>query len=56
MPAMEFASRLLKEKKVAVVPGTAFGVEGYLRLSYASSFENLKEAFCRMESFIKTIS
>ena len=42
----EFATRLLKEEKVAVVPGTAFGEsgEGHLRISYAYSLENLKIA------------
>jgi aminotransferase len=53
LSSMDFAARLLKEKKVAVVPSTAFGLEGYIRISYASSFENLKEAFRRMEEFVK---
>jgi aminotransferase len=50
-----FATRLLKSKKVAVVPGTAFGPEGegYVRISYASGFDQLKEALSRMEEFIK---
>lgn len=53
--SMEFAQRLLKEKKVAVVPGTAFGQsgEGYIRISYACSLENLKEAMNRIELFLK---
>jgi aminotransferase len=40
-----------------VVPGTAFGqgFDGYVRMSYASSLENLKEALLRMEDFVKTI-
>ncbi|HAJ57242.1 MAG TPA: pyridoxal phosphate-dependent aminotransferase [Candidatus Omnitrophica bacterium] len=51
----DFATRLLKEKKVALVPGTAFGPEGegYVRISYATSFDMLKEAFERIEEFIK---
>jgi len=55
MKAMEFATKLLKEQKVAVVPGTAFGkgLEDYIRISYASSMDNLKEAILRMDSFIK---
>ena len=55
MQAMDFAQRLLKEQKVAVVPGTAFGREfnDYVRISYASSFDNLKEALRRMELFLK---
>ncbi|MDO5695371.1 MAG: aminotransferase class I/II-fold pyridoxal phosphate-dependent enzyme [Eubacteriales bacterium] len=51
----EFATRLLMEQKVAVVPGTAFGRcgEGYLRISYAYSLADLKEALDRMEAFVK---
>ena len=54
MSSDEFALRLLKEEKVAVVPGTAFGDsgEGFLRISYAYSIESLKEAIGRIESFI----
>jgi aminotransferase len=50
----EFAEMLLREEKVAVVPGTAFGAggEGFLRISYAYSLDNLKEALDRMERFI----
>jgi len=52
---MEFARKLLKEEKVAVVPGTAFGrkFDDYLRISYASSYENLKEALARIGNFLK---
>ncbi|MDD5247083.1 MAG: aminotransferase class I/II-fold pyridoxal phosphate-dependent enzyme, partial [Candidatus Omnitrophica bacterium] len=52
--SMEFAQGLLKDQNVAVVPGTAFGesYEDYLRISYASSFENLKEALARIEKFL----
>lgn len=50
----EFATRLLREEKVAVVPGTAFGDcgEGFLRISYAYSLDNLKVALGRLEKFI----
>ena len=50
----EFATRMLKEKKVVVVPGTAFGDcgEGFLRISYAYSLDQLKEALDRMEEFV----
>lgn len=50
----EFANRLLMEEKVAIVPGTAFGAcgEGFLRISYAYSLEDLKEALGRVEKFI----
>ncbi len=52
---LDFSKRLLNEEKVAVVPGTAFGEElnDYIRISYASKFENLKEALRRMEGFLK---
>lgn len=53
----EFATRFLKEEKVAVVPGTAFGDcgEGFLRISYASSLENLKIAMGRLAEFIERL-
>lgn len=53
----EFATTLLREKKVAVVPGTAFGDsgEGFLRISYAYSLENLKEAMDRIEEFVREL-
>ena len=55
MTSEEFATRLLHEERVAVVPGTAFGDsgEGYLRISYAYSLKSLKEALGRMEKFIR---
>lgn len=54
MTSDEFATRFLQEEKVAVVPGTAFGEcgEGYLRISYAYSLENLKIAIGRLKKFI----
>ncbi len=57
MTSDEFATSLLREEKVAVVPGTAFGDcgEGYLRISYAYSLKNLKEALSRMDRFIKKL-
>ncbi len=53
----EFAGRLLKEQKVAVVPGSVFGDcgEGYLRCSYATSYEELTEALARIKAFIEMI-
>ena len=50
----EFAERLLNEEKVAIVPGSAFGLggKGHIRCSYASSLENIKEAMDRMERFV----
>ena len=58
MTSDEFATRLLKEEKVAVVPGIAFGDcgEGFLRISYAYSLEDLKEALGRLEKFVIRIS
>lgn len=57
MTSDEFATELLKSKKVAVVPGTAFGDcgEGYLRISYAYSIENLRIALDRINEFIKEL-
>lgn len=57
MTSEEFATQLLREEKVAVVPGTAFGDcgEGYLRISYAYSLKNLKIALGRMEQFVKKL-
>ena len=54
MSSDEFATRLLKEEKVAVVPGTAFGDcgEGFLRISYAYSLESLKKALGRIKRFV----
>lgn len=55
MTSEEFATRLLNEEKLAVVPGTAFGDcgEGFLRISYAYSIESLKEALSRFKHFIE---
>ncbi len=57
MTSEEFATKLLMEEKVAVVPGTAFGNcgEGYLRISYAYSLENLKLAIERINRFIQKL-
>ncbi len=54
MTSDEFCTTLLKEKKVAVVPGTAFGAcgEGFVRISYAYSIENLKVALERINEFL----
>ncbi|MBP5354175.1 MAG: aminotransferase class I/II-fold pyridoxal phosphate-dependent enzyme [Lachnospiraceae bacterium] len=54
MSSEEFATKLLQEEKVAIVPGTAFGDsgEGFLRISYAYSLENLKEALGRLRRFV----
>ncbi len=53
----EFALRLLNEKKLVIVPGNAFGEsgEGFMRISYAYSLDELKEALNRLEDFVKTL-
>ena len=57
MTSEEFAERLLREEKVAVVPGTAFGDcgEGFLRISYAYSLDNLKIAMEKIGHFIERL-
>ena len=57
MTSEEFATRLLQEEKIAVVPGTAFGDsgEGYLRISYAYSIEKIKQALERIERFVRKV-
>lgn len=54
MTSEKFATEFLNRKKVAVVPGTAFGAcgEGFLRISYAYSLDNLKVALDRLEEFV----
>lgn len=58
MTSEEFATKLLEAEKVAVIPGTAFGAsgEGFIRISYAYSLENLRIALERIERFIRSIS
>ncbi len=58
MSSEEFAERLLNEVKVAVVPGTAFGLggEGFVRVSYAYSIEEIKEALVRIKYFLEKCS
>ena len=57
MSSEEFATELLREENVAVVPGSAFGDcgEGFIRISYAYSIEELKAALARIEAFLKKI-
>ena len=58
MTSEEFATKLLQSKKLAVVPGDAFGDcgEGFLRISYAYSLEELKEAIGRIKEFVEEIN
>lgn len=57
MTSEEFATKLLEKEKVAVVPGSAFGEcgEGFIRISYAYSIDELKEALSRVERFIEKL-
>lgn len=57
MTSEEFATKLLEQEKVVVVPGAAFGEcgEGFIRISYAYSIEELKEALSRVERFIESL-
>ena len=58
MTSNEFAERLLQEEKVAAIPGNAFGDsgEGYLRISYAYSLDNLKKAMERLRHFVEKLN
>ena len=54
--SFDFAMHLLKESKIAVVPGSAFGAEGFLRVSYANSMENLEKAVERIKKAVEMLS
>ena len=53
--SIDFAKKLLEAKAVAVVPGSAFGAEGFVRLSYADSIENISEGVRRIDKFTKEL-
>ncbi len=53
--SMDFAEMLLDEKQTAVVPGGPFGAEGYIRLSYATSMENIKKGLSRIGEFVREV-
>ncbi len=55
MDSLTFCEKMLKEGLVGVIPGVYFGTEGYMRLSYCYSDEDLKEGLDRVEKFIKTL-
>lgn len=55
IPSEQFCIRMIKEGGVAAVPGSCFGAEGYIRLSYCYSDEELKTGLDRMEQFINTL-
>ncbi len=52
----DFVERLLEKSEVAVVQGSAFGLDGYFRISYATSMENLKKAMDRIKSFCESLT
>ncbi len=52
----EFVQKLLEESMVAVVQGSAFGLDGYFRISYATSMENLKKAISRIKDFCEKLN
>ena len=56
MDSAAFCTRMIQEGKVAAVPGSCFGAEGYIRLSYCYSDGELKKGLDRMEQFIATLS
>jgi aspartate aminotransferase len=51
--SLQFAERLLEEAKVAVIPGEGFGARGFIRLSFATSMENIKKGLDRMEQWVR---
>ena len=55
LDSSEFCTRMIREGKVAAVPGSCFGAEGYIRLSYCYSDEELKKGLDRMEAFLKNL-
>ena len=52
----DFVQKLLEKENVAVVQGSAFGLEGYFRISYATSMENLRKAMDRIRSFCENFN
>ena len=51
--SLDFAKLLLDEGKVAVIPGIGFGDDDYIRLSYATSMENIKEGLTRIKNIVE---
>ena len=52
---MDFCAKLLEQEKVAAVPGVAFGADDYIRISYATSMENIVKGLDRLERFAKSV-
>jgi len=55
LKSIEFCDQLLQKKKVAAVPGIAFGADDYIRISYATSMENIKKGLDRIEEFVRDL-
>ena len=55
IPSEEFCVRMIREGKVAAVPGSCFGAEGHIRLSYCYSMEELEKGLDRLEAFLQTL-
>jgi aminotransferase len=55
MTGEEFCTRMIKEAKVAAVPGSCFGCEGHIRLSYACADSDLKKGLDRLENFLSSL-
>lgn len=53
--SLDFSKSILKEKSLAVIPGIAFGLDNYIRLSYATSMEIIEEGLNRLESYLKNL-
>jgi aspartate aminotransferase len=52
---LEFASRLLQHERLSVVPGEAFGAEGHIRISYATSMRELERGLARLDNFVRNL-
>jgi aspartate aminotransferase len=54
--SLAFADRLLTDYNVALIPGSGFGLEGFVRLSYAINIDSIKKGFDRLEEFLSQLS
>lgn len=54
--SLSFSKELLKEENVAVIPGIGFGLDDYIRLSYATSMENIENGIDRIEKFLNKLN
>ena len=54
LPSVEFCKTLLEEHQVAMIPGTAFGKDGTVRISYATDMTTIEEGMNRFETFVKS--